>query len=160
MWFFTKHGRMNAINFGGHRSKVKVTIGVIDKYGLGGDATFCIVWFYSNQVNLSSFLCRLQSIQHIGITLSGVCLSGSHTFLVVTHNFVLQGTHAFLWMLPLFCKIKFSASDFTMENTSKNGILCWFFATILQQHIIDFYSKNTTSLKFYESFVIFSPTAF
>ena len=31
-----------------------------------------------------------------------VCLSGSHTFLVVTHSYVSQATHAFLGMLPLF----------------------------------------------------------
>ena len=31
-----------------------------------------------------------------------VCLSGSNTFLVVKHNHVLQATHAFLGMLPLF----------------------------------------------------------
>ena len=30
-----------------------------------------------------------------------VCLSGSHTFLVVTHSYVSQATHAFLGMLPL-----------------------------------------------------------
>ena len=33
-----------------------------------------------------------------------VCLSGSHTFLVVTHNYVLQATYAFLGMLPIFFK--------------------------------------------------------
>ena len=31
-----------------------------------------------------------------------VCLSGSHTFLVVTHSYVSQATHAFLEMLPLY----------------------------------------------------------
>ena len=63
------------------------------------------------------FLCRLQSIEHIGITLSGVCLSVflsvcpcvclsiSHTFLVVTHRYVSQATRAFLGMLPL-CLIR------------------------------------------------------
>ena len=30
-----------------------------------------------------------------------VCLSGSHTFLVVRHSYVSQATHAFLGMLPL-----------------------------------------------------------
>ena len=30
-----------------------------------------------------------------------VCLSSSHTFLVVMHSYVTQGTHAFLGMLPL-----------------------------------------------------------
>ena len=32
-----------------------------------------------------------------------VCLSHSHTFLVFTHSYVSQGTHAFLGMLPLSC---------------------------------------------------------
>ena len=32
---------------------------------------------------------------------SSVCLSGSHTFLVVTQSYVSQATHAFLGMLPL-----------------------------------------------------------
>ena len=44
-------------------------------------------------------------VSHIGITLSGVCLcvrlSGSHTFLVVTHSYVSQVTHAFLGKQPL-----------------------------------------------------------
>ena len=45
------------------------------------------------------FLCRLRSIaahrDHFVGRLS-VCLSGSHTFLVVTHSYVSQVTHAFL----------------------------------------------------------------
>ena len=36
-----------------------------------------------------------------------VCLSGSHTFLVVTHSYVSQATHAFLGMLPLCLVIGF-----------------------------------------------------
>ena len=32
-----------------------------------------------------------------------VCLSGSHTFLVVTQSYVSQATHAFLGMLLLCC---------------------------------------------------------
>ena len=31
-----------------------------------------------------------------------VCLSGSHTFLLVTHSYVSQATHAFLGVLPLY----------------------------------------------------------
>ena len=53
-------------------------------------------------------LCHLRSIAAHRITLSGVCLSvclsGSHTFLVVTHSDVLQATHAFFGMLRLFLK--------------------------------------------------------
>ena len=36
---------MNSIDFGGHRSKVKVTMGIIDKCGVRGDATLCVVIF-------------------------------------------------------------------------------------------------------------------
>ena len=37
--------RMNSIDFGGYRSKVKVTMGIIDKCGVRGDATLCVVIF-------------------------------------------------------------------------------------------------------------------
>ena len=61
-------------------------------------------------------LCRLRSIVEnrdhfvrrlsfrLSVCLSvrpSVCLSGSHTFLVVTHSYVSKATRAFLWMLPL-----------------------------------------------------------
>ena len=56
----------------------------------------------------NQFLCRLRSIaahrDHFVRRLS-VCacvrLSDSHTFLIVTHSYVSQATHAFLGMLPL-----------------------------------------------------------
>ena len=51
------------------------------------------------------FLCHLQSIaahrDHFVRRLS-VCLSGSHTFLVVMHSYVAQATYTFLGMLSLF----------------------------------------------------------
>ena len=43
------HGeRMNSIDFGCYRSKVKVTMTmcIIDKCGVRGDATLCVVIFY------------------------------------------------------------------------------------------------------------------
>ena len=58
-----------------------------------------------------TLLCRLSSIvtvshrDHFFLRLSvcpSLCLSGSHTFLVVTHSYVSQTTHVFLGMLPLF----------------------------------------------------------
>ena len=56
-------------------------------------------------------LCRLRSIAahraHFVRRLSAcpsVCLSGSHTLLLVTHSYVSQATHAFLGMLSLFCE--------------------------------------------------------
>ena len=36
---------VNPIDFGGHSSKVKVTMGIIDKYGVRRDATLCVVIF-------------------------------------------------------------------------------------------------------------------
>ena len=36
---------VNPIDFGGHSSKGKVTIGIMDKCGLRGDATLCLVIF-------------------------------------------------------------------------------------------------------------------
>ena len=38
------HGeRMNSIDFGGHRSKLKVRMGIIDKCRVRGNATLCVV---------------------------------------------------------------------------------------------------------------------
>ena len=36
---------VNPIDFGVHISKVKVTMGIIDKCGVRGDATLCVVIF-------------------------------------------------------------------------------------------------------------------
>ena len=36
---------VNLIDFGGHSSKVKVTMVIIDKCGVRGDATLCVVIF-------------------------------------------------------------------------------------------------------------------
>ena len=36
---------VNRIDFGGHSSKMKVTMGIIDKCGVCGDATLCVVIF-------------------------------------------------------------------------------------------------------------------
>ena len=37
---------VNPIDFGGHSSKVKVTMGIIDKCRVCGDATLCVVIFH------------------------------------------------------------------------------------------------------------------
>ena len=34
---------LNPIDFGGHSSKARVTMGIIDKYGVRGDGTLCVV---------------------------------------------------------------------------------------------------------------------
>ena len=36
---------VNSIDFGGHSSMVEVMIGIIDKCGVRGDATLCVVIF-------------------------------------------------------------------------------------------------------------------
>ena len=67
------------------------------------------VWLYCHSYQ---FLCRLRSIaarrdhfvQRLSVCQSvrlSVCPSGIHIFLVDTHSYVLQATHAFLGMLPL-----------------------------------------------------------
>ena len=55
--------------------------------------------------NRDHFVRRLSV--HLSVLLS-VCLSGSHTFLVVTHSYVSQATHAFLGMLPFWFPLSFS----------------------------------------------------
>ena len=62
--------------------------------------------YYSN-IN-QSFLCRLPSmathrdhfVWHLSLC-PCVCLSGSHTFFVVTQSYISQATHSFLGMLSL-----------------------------------------------------------
>ena len=73
------------------------------------------------------FLCHLQSIaahtDHFVRCLSvrlSVCLSGSHTFLVVTHSYVSQATHAFLGMLPQCC-IKTSKTTINVTHFHDNN---------------------------------------
>ena len=44
-----------------------------------------------------------------------VCLSDSHTFLIVTHSYVSQATHAFLGMLPL-CYYKYRCQGRTQKT--------------------------------------------
>ena len=48
---------VNPSDFGGHSSKVKVTMGIIDKCGVRGDATLCVVIFL-RVARLSSKLLR------------------------------------------------------------------------------------------------------
>ena len=42
---------VNPIDFGGHSSKVKVMMGIIDKCGVRGDATLCIFIFSKRDKN-------------------------------------------------------------------------------------------------------------
>ena len=53
--------RMTSIEFGGHRAKVKVMKGIIDKCGVRGDATLCIVIFLFCSIPKSNFLRVLTS---------------------------------------------------------------------------------------------------
>ena len=44
---------MNSIDFGGYMSKVKVTMGIIDKCGVRGDATRFVLLYFLN-ISLTS----------------------------------------------------------------------------------------------------------
>ena len=54
----------NPIDFGGHSSKVKVAMGIIDKCGVRGDATLCVVIF--SKIHL--FHSVLQLFKALGLT--------------------------------------------------------------------------------------------
>ena len=94
-----------------------------------------------------SVLCRLRSIaahrDHFVRRLSVcacVCLSDSHTFLIVTHSYVSQATHAFLGMLPLClflisCNGPFNRAIIQLSNCPLE-VKC-------------IYSPNTSSRGFY-----------
>ena len=41
---------VNPIDFGGHSLKVKVTMVIIDKYGVRGDATLCVVIIFFGSI--------------------------------------------------------------------------------------------------------------
>ena len=47
---------VNPIDFGGHSSNVKVTMGIIDKFGVRGDATLCVVIFFIKFYSFKSSL--------------------------------------------------------------------------------------------------------
>ena len=47
-----------------------------------------------------------------------VCLSGSHTFLVVTHSYVSQATHAFLGLLPFLFDVRSISLNVTFSGAS------------------------------------------
>ena len=81
--------------------------------------------------------------KHIGITLSAlwlffclsvcpsVCLSGSHTFMVFTHSYVSQATHAFLGMLQL-C---FPHTSSFLKNVVKLHSFLTFYKNVLNMGI-------------------------
>ena len=72
MYLFIKHvnhgERMNPIDFGGYRSKVKVTMGIIESCGVCGDATLCVVIFCLCILNPFQIWCA-----------AGVALTGGKT---------------------------------------------------------------------------------
>ena len=79
------------------------------------------VWY---RLSGTPFLCRLRSIaahrDHFVRRLSVcacVCLFDSHTFLIVTHSYVSQATHAFLGMLPLCCS--FTSVNMTSQRKAQ-----------------------------------------
>ena len=80
---------------------------------INGDTTLCVMEKI-DVTSLLDFLSRLPSIaahrDHFVWRLS-VRLSGSHTFLVVTHSYVSLVTHAFLGMLPLCSYVKAQVNE-------------------------------------------------
>ena len=68
-----------------------------------------------------------------------VRLSGSHIFLVVTHSYVSQATHAFLGMLPLCLKILWKSYEYrSMQKCCKNdgSVTQTSLISLLHVHII------------------------
>ena len=53
---------VNPIDFGGHSSKVKVTIVINDKCGVRGDATLCVVIFYLVTLTLKCGLLKKKTL--------------------------------------------------------------------------------------------------
>ena len=98
------------------------------------EATFCQI----------RCLCRLQSIaacrdhfvRRLSLLHPSVCpsirvsvrLSGSHTFLLVTHSYISQVTDAFLGMLPLFALIKVLQTIAKLQSICHSSSV--FFGTI------------------------------
>ena len=74
-----------------------------------------VSWFFSRMLSIAAqrdhFLRRLS-------VCPSLCLSSSHTFLVVTPSHVSQATHAFLGMLPLCCLLQVYAMypDFDLTD--------------------------------------------
>ena len=52
---------VNPIDFGGHSSKVNVTMGIIEKCGVRGDATLCVVIFnfWGNKSHFRGNFCKV-----------------------------------------------------------------------------------------------------
>ena len=59
------------IDFGGHSSKVKFTMGIIDKCGVRGDATLCVVIFTSG-THCTIFL--LESLNYFEINIEFISM--------------------------------------------------------------------------------------
>ena len=81
-----------------------VTLGSPVIWGVNDNFSWKYPEIYQNSNFKHRFCVACEAKPHIRISLcpaSVVCLSGSHTFLVVRHSYVSQATHAFLRMLPL-----------------------------------------------------------
>ena len=55
---------LNPIDFGGHSSKVNVTMGIIDKSWVRGDATLCVVIFLHNCFPFTATIMKLYTQTH------------------------------------------------------------------------------------------------
>ena len=149
MYFFIKFGRH--VNhdepywFGGHSSKVKVMMGIIDKCGLHGDATLCVVIFIfcdkitsQNPFHCYSYFISPPPVKPEGtIGLHSVCLSVSlsvslsvrHTsFRMITDSVINLWSWNFIHLLPMSqgCALLILGSKGQRSRSWRMVIWKWF----------------------------------
>ena len=107
------------------------------------------IGMYPLQRSICGLLCRLRSIaahRDRFVRRLSVRLSGSHTFLVVTHSYVSQATHAFLGMLPLcYNKLAPFFGNFKNFPETKNNSRFYILKVFFPSHD-DRFSCPVTSL--------------
>ena len=75
---------VNRIDFGGHSSKVKVMMDIIDKCWVCGGATLCIVIFQSEYCYFLTFMIFLGYFSHNNVTFASILLLNTSTSAVYT----------------------------------------------------------------------------
>ena len=120
---------VNPIDLGGHSSKVKVTIVIIDKGGVRGDATLCVVIFILASLLVFSMLgCRHSLLLHCNIlrfsqvecTFSNI-LSCVHLPVGGPYLMLLALTFRYRFVLIYNKKIKYL--KFPLMNPTRNVFL-------------------------------------
>ena len=83
------------IDFGGHSSKLKATMGIIDKCGVRGDATLCVVIFHIDELPYHSVeFCSKEAVFHEHWKIPLKCKKYEMTYFLTTKY--LKGGHFFL----------------------------------------------------------------